>query len=111
MGKTGALVAMVALAASGALAAPPAAGNAKAGKAVFEKHCAICHGSNGEGKEAIAKMYKVTMPPLGSKQVQAKSDAELKKVVCEGSGKMKPVKGLSAAELSDLVAYIRTLKK
>ncbi len=111
MTKANIVVALIGLAASGAWAAPPAEGNAKAGKAVFEKHCAVCHGPNGEGKEAIAKMYKVAMPPLGSKEVQSKSDADIKKVVSEGYGKMRPVKGLSAAELSNLVAYIRTLAK
>jgi mono/diheme cytochrome c family protein len=111
MRKAGLIVALIGFSASGVLAAPPDGANAKAGKAIFEKHCAVCHGPNGEGKEAIAKMYKVTMPPLGSKLVQAKSDADIKKVVTDGYGKMKPVKGLSATELADLVAYIRTLKK
>lgn len=119
MVKISALVAVVALMATGMLAAlppalaglPAAAGNAKTGKAVYEKHCAVCHGPNGEGKEAIAKMYKVTMPAFSSKAVQSKSDAEIKKVVTEGYGKMKPMKGLSPTEISDLVAYIRTLAK
>ncbi len=88
-----------------------AKGDAAAGKTVFEKRCATCHGPAGEGKEAIAKMMKTTMHPLGSKEVQAKSDAELAKVITSGTGKMKPVTGLSTAEVDNLVAFIRSLAK
>jgi hypothetical protein len=55
-------------------------------------------------------MMKVEIPALGSKEVQAKSDAELKKVITEGKGKMKPVAGLSAKQVDNVVAFIRTLK-
>ena len=87
------------------------AGDAAAGKAVYDKKCATCHGPNGEGKEAIAKMMKVEMHPLGSKEVQAKSDADLGKIITEGTGKMKAVAGLSAADVANVVAFVRTLKK
>src|SRR5262249_50277565 len=87
-----------------------AAGDAAAGKEVFAKKCTSCHGAAGEGKDAIAKMLKVEMRPLGSKEVQAKSDAELMKDIKDGNGKMKPV-ALSDKELQDVVAYLRTLKK
>ena len=87
-----------------------AAGDAKAGKEVFTKKCASCHGAGGEGKESVAKMLKVELHPLGSKEVQAKSDADLKKIVLEGTGKMKPVTGVDAKSADDVVAYLRTLK-
>jgi len=88
-----------------------AGGDAKAGKAVYDKKCALCHGKEGEGKDAIAKMMKVEMPHLGSKEVQAKSDADLEKIIAEGSGKMKPVKGLSDADKSNVIAFVRSLAK
>jgi mono/diheme cytochrome c family protein len=81
------------------------------GKALFTSKCANCHGANGEGKAAIAKMFNVTMPPLGSAQVQSKSDADLKKVITAGSGKMKPVTSLNESQVSDVVAFVRTLKQ
>jgi cytochrome c553 len=84
--------------------------NPEAGKATYTKKCATCHGAEGEGKPAIAKMMKVEMHHLGSKEIQAKSDAEVKKIVTEGSGKMKPVTGLSEQEIADLIGYLRTLK-
>ena len=87
------------------------AGDAAAGKEVYSKKCANCHGAAGEGKDSVAKALKVELRPLGSKEVQAKSDADLKKVILEGTGKMKTVAGVDAKAADDVVAYIRTLKK
>lgn len=80
------------------------------GKELYTAKCQPCHGANGEGKAAIAKMYNVTLLPLASKEVQAKSDAELKKVILSGKGKMKPVSGVTEKQAGDVVAYLRTLK-
>jgi mono/diheme cytochrome c family protein len=81
------------------------------GKAVFTAKCQACHGPNGEGKASIAKMFNVTMQPLGSKEIQSLSDADIKKVVTEGHGKMKPVGGLDDKQVADVVAFVRTLKQ
>ena len=81
------------------------------GKTVFTAKCQGCHGANGEGKAAIAKMFNVTMHPLGSKEIQSKPDADFKKVIAEGHGKMKPVTGLDTQQTSDVIAYVRTLKE
>ena len=83
---------------------------ASEGKELFTAKCQACHGANGEGKAAIAKMYNVTLPPLASKEVQAKSDADLKKVVVSGKGKMKAVAGVTEKQADDIVAFLRTLK-
>jgi mono/diheme cytochrome c family protein len=80
------------------------------GKELYTAKCANCHGANGEGKAAIAKMLNVTMPALASKETQAKSDAELKKVIMAGKGKMKPIAGVTDKQADDVVAYLRTLK-
>jgi len=88
-----------------------AQGDAAAGKETFSKKCASCHGASGEGKESVAKMMKVELRNLGSKEVQAKSDADLKKDILQGKGKMKPVAGVDAKGADDVVAYMRTLKK
>ncbi len=85
-------------------------GDAAKGKTVYASKCAACHGPDGEGKESIAKMFKVTMRPLGSKEVQAKDDETLRKNILEGNGKMKPVK-LSDPEATDVIAFIRSLAK
>jgi len=86
-------------------------GDADSGKALFAKKCATCHGAKGEGKAAIAKMMKVEMHDLASKEVQSKTDAELTEIIKKGNGKMKPVAGLKDAEVEDLVAFVRSLAK
>jgi mono/diheme cytochrome c family protein len=88
-----------------------AAGNAAAGKKVYQQKCVLCHGEGGEGKESIAAMLKIKFVHLGSKEVQAKSDADLKKIPLEGTGQMKPVKDLNDKMAEDVVAYVRTLAK
>ncbi len=102
--------ALVLGAASFAFATPPP-GSAKEGKAVFAQHCQMCHGDHGQGNPSLAKMMHVKMLPLGSKQVQAKSDAQLKKDITQGYKKMSPIRGLSAKQVDDVIAYIRELGK
>ena len=88
-----------------------AAGDAAAGKDPYLKKCASCHGQAGEGKESVAKNLKVELKHLGSKEVQAKNDGDLKKSIVEGVGKMKPPKDLDPASVDDIIAYLRTLAK
>jgi mono/diheme cytochrome c family protein len=88
-----------------------AAGDATAGKDVYAKRCQACHAADGNGNAALAKAMNATIPPLPSKEVQAQSDGDLGKVITAGKGKMKPVAGLSAADVTNVVAYIRSLAK
>jgi mono/diheme cytochrome c family protein len=95
----------------GTFLAPASAAVAKDGEPIFAAKCKTCHGADGAGNPAIAKMMSVTMKPLGSAEVQAKPDAELKTIITAGTGKMKPVSGLAPADADNIVAYLRTLKK
>ena len=88
-----------------------AAADAQAGRAPYDKACKSCHGVAGTPNPAIAKSLKLEMRDLSSKEVQALSDAELKKIVTDGQGKMRPVKNLAGADVDNVVAYMRTLKK
>lgn len=95
-----------------ALAAGAAAGaDAKAGQAVYDKSCKSCHGTDGTANPAIVKMMKVDIRDLKSAEVQAHSDAELKKLVTEGQGKMKAIASVTGASVDDVIAYVRSLKK
>jgi len=87
------------------------AANATAGKAAYDKSCKSCHGADGTANPAIVKMMKVEIQDLKSPEVQAMSDNDLKKVITEGKGKMKPVPSVSGGAADDVIAYIRTLKK
>src|SRR6266566_7098264 len=83
-----------------------AAGDAAAGKALYDKSCKSCHGADGTANANIAKMMKVEIKDLGSADVQAHSDADLKKVVTDGQGKMKPIKAVSGKDLDNVIAYV-----
>lgn len=87
------------------------AADSAAGKAVYEKKCKMCHGAAGEGNPGMAKALNVTIANLSSADVQKLSDADIKMVIAQGKGKMKPVAGLSDADVDNVIAYVRTLKK
>lgn len=80
-------------------------------QAAYLKGCKACHGPQGEGNPAIAKMLNVTLPRLASKDIQAKSDTDIKKIILEGKGKMKPVKTLSPGEIDQAMAFVRAMAK
>src|SRR5437867_4331399 len=87
------------------------AADAKAGEAAYLKACKSCHGADGEPVAKVAAMMKVEMKALSSKEIQAMSDADIKKVIMEGKRKMKPVKAVTDKEAGDIIAHVRTLKK
>ena len=95
----------------GILAVTGLAADPKAGQAIYVKSCKSCHGSDGTPNAAIAKMLKVEMKDLKSAEVQGMSDADIKKIVSEGKGKMKPVKTVSGGDADNVAAYILSLKK
>jgi mono/diheme cytochrome c family protein len=86
------------------------AADAAAGKAAYDKSCKSCHGADGAPNPAIAKMMKVEMKDLKSPEIKAMSDADIKKIIAEGKGKMKPIAAVAGADADNVVAYIRSLK-
>lgn len=87
------------------------AADVKAGEDAFNKSCKGCHGDKGATPNpAISKMFGVPIPVLGSKEVQAKSDADLKTVITKGKGKMPAVTAVTGSAVDDVIAYVRTLK-
>jgi cytochrome c553 len=87
------------------------AADAKAGQADYDRACKSCHGPDGTSNPALAKMMKVEMRNLNSAEVQALGDADFKKVIAEGHGKMKPVTSVSGPAVDNVIAYVRSLKK
>jgi mono/diheme cytochrome c family protein len=87
--------------------------DAKAGADVFNTKCKMCHGEGGATpNEQMSKMFGVPIPALNTADIQAKSDADLKTVVTAGKGKMPAVlKTATPAQVDDVIAYVRTLKK
>jgi mono/diheme cytochrome c family protein len=102
---------LIALSVACLFAAAASAGDAKAGQAVYNRACKSCHGSDGTANPGLAKAMKVEIRNLGSSEVQAMSDEDMRKIIMDGKGKMKPVTSVSGADLDNLIAFVRTLKK
>ncbi len=103
-------------AASPILAAVPAAdaGAGVDGAKQFKKSCASCHGADGRGSAAMAKMLKVKPEAMNlvDEKVSAKTAEELAKTVMDGRGKMPAYKSkLSAGQLKEVLGYLRALMK
>lgn len=80
-------------------AAAAFAGDAAAGKAVFDTKCKMCHGAEGAG----GAMDKAS--------IAGTAEASVKDAVGKGKGKMKPVASVSGAALDNVAAYVASLKK
>ena len=78
-------------------------------QAVFKQKCATCHGADGTGQTPAGKAMKV--PDLTTAEMKKVSDAQFADAIEKGKGKMPAIKGLSAAQVKELVAYCRQLGK
>ncbi|MBU6482705.1 MAG: c-type cytochrome [Nitrospirae bacterium] len=97
----------------GELWAAQGKGNPESGKKIYLESCQSCHGPTGKGDSDMAAY--LTPPPanLAAKKTQAKTDAELRKMILEGrpGTAMSSYEGtFEEAQLADLLAYIRSLK-
>jgi mono/diheme cytochrome c family protein len=104
---------LMTLAAALTLAATVYAADAAAGKKTYEVECKDCHKMDGGAVSSVAKsMTKqgVTMRDLKVPEVQSQTDAQWKTTINAGTGKMKGAK-LSAADVDNIIAFMRTLKK
>ena len=88
-----------------------ASGSEEEGKAVYLKRCKMCHGADGKGNPAIARMLKVEFKALDSEYVQSKKDVEFKEIITKGTGKMAAVRGTTDSEIESVIAYVRSLAK
>ncbi len=91
------------------LSAPP--GNPDKGKSPYEQYCAICHGAKGLGNGPMAKATSPPATRLAGRDVRDKPDQELFDAIANGVGAAMPAwRGiLSDEQISDVVAYVRSL--
>lgn len=76
----------------------------------YKAKCVGCHGADGKGATPAGKALGVH--DFSSPEVQKESDADLTQIITAGKNKMPAYgKTLSAAEIKDLVAYVRGLAK
>ncbi len=94
--------------------APAAAANLDAASKNYAAKCASCHGKDGKGNAAMAKMFKVdnALLDMTDAATLSKTDAELNDLTAKGINKMPGYAGkLKDQEIADLTTYIRSLAK
>jgi mono/diheme cytochrome c family protein len=97
----------------------PAAPAAPRGRALYDAHCAVCHGSTGKGDGPGARVVRQPMRDFTDPAaMQAVSDRFLFEITKKGSSQFgrsnaMPAWGmkLSDTEIHDVVAYIRSLAR
>lgn len=84
---------------------------ADAGKSLYDKSCVGCHGADGKGNAAMAKVLGEKGLNIVGADTKKKSDDQLLKVLAEGSGKMPAQKSLSKDEQKQVLRHVRSLAK
>lgn len=83
-------------------------------KTLYAQKCSSCHGKNGKGNPAMAKMFKVDPSALDltSQAIVAKKEEDLMATTAKGRGKMPAYESkLKPEEIKSLVRYIRDFSK
>ena len=78
------------------------------GEATYKAKCQSCHGSAGIPNPGIAKMMGVK--PNTDPDIKKLTVDQMIATVKTGKNKMKPVAGLTDAQIKDAVVYYRGLK-
>jgi len=81
---------------------------AQDGAATYKAKCAMCHGPTGTPSAGMAKA--MGMKPVSDPSMQALTVAQISATVKNGKGKMKPIAGLTDAQVSAVAAYFKSLK-
>jgi mono/diheme cytochrome c family protein len=89
--------------------AGPAKADVEAGKALYAKFCQKCHGPQGEGVPRMYQLVGAKLVPLTSPQTQGRSDADIKKNMLEGIGKMEVVEDLTPQQADKILSFVRSL--
>jgi len=80
------------------------------GADTYKAKCQMCHAADGSGNTPAGKSMKAI--PFSSPEIVKASDDSLIADTKNGKGKMPAYAGkLTDAQISDVVAYIRTLQK
>jgi mono/diheme cytochrome c family protein len=104
--KLGAMTLAAGLLAGACLLSMPAKADVAAAEATYKAKCAGCHGADAKGKAAMKTK------DWASEDVQKMSDADLTALITNGKPpKMPAYKTMTADQVKDMVAYVRSFKK
>ena len=78
------------------------------GEATYKAKCQGCHGTAGIPTPGMAKMMGVK--PVSDPAIQKLTVPEMVASVKNGKNKMKPIAGLTDAQIKDAVTYYKGLK-
>jgi mono/diheme cytochrome c family protein len=77
-------------------------------RANFQKHCAACHGENGEGGLAKVDNKRIKVPSLKAEHAIKHTDEQLTKMVTNGEEEMPAFKDkLKQEEIAEMVRFVR----
>jgi mono/diheme cytochrome c family protein len=79
-----------------------------AGEATYKTKCQSCHGAAGTPNPGIAKLLGIK--PVSDPAIKALSLDQVESAAKNGKGKMKPVTGLTDAQIKDVAEYFKSLK-
>jgi len=79
-----------------------------AGEATYKAKCQMCHGATGTPSAGMAKAMGIK--PVSDPDIKKLTADEMAAAVKNGKGKMKPISGLTDAQIKDAVAFYRSLK-
>jgi mono/diheme cytochrome c family protein len=78
------------------------------GEATYKAKCASCHGATGTPSAGMAKAMGIKA--VSDPDIAKLSVVQISAAVKDGKGKMKPVAGLTDAQIKDVATYYKGLK-
>jgi cytochrome c6 len=85
-----------------------AVGFAQSADATYKAKCQSCHGATGTPSAGMAKMMGIK--PVSDPTIQALTIDQMTAAIKDGKGKMKPIAGLTDAQIKEVAAYYKGLK-
>lgn len=81
---------------------------AQSGEATYKAKCQMCHGATGTPSPGMAKAMGIK--PASDPSMKKLTVDQIEATVKNGKGKMRPISGLSDAQVKAVAEYFKSLK-